>query len=192
MLQQLEKQRALRKATGQKGFTIIEVMIVLAIAGLIMVIVFLAVPNLQRSQRNQARRSDAGNVAAAASNFVTNNNGVLPGGSTYLAATAVTDGTTIANDASKSNDGHLGQLDLSGGGASAVGSDTKLAVIGNTAGTVPTAVPVPTSAKPNQVVLELNASCSGASLAAGTSRQMALLYPIEKGSSNYAWGCLDV
>jgi prepilin-type N-terminal cleavage/methylation domain-containing protein len=32
----------------EKGFTIIEVMIVLAIAGLIMLVVFLAVPALQR------------------------------------------------------------------------------------------------------------------------------------------------
>jgi prepilin-type N-terminal cleavage/methylation domain-containing protein len=35
--------------TGHDGFTIIEVLIVLAIAGLIMVVVFLAVPNLEKS-----------------------------------------------------------------------------------------------------------------------------------------------
>jgi prepilin-type N-terminal cleavage/methylation domain-containing protein len=34
------------------GFTIIEVMIVLAIAGLILLIVFLAVPALEREARN--------------------------------------------------------------------------------------------------------------------------------------------
>jgi prepilin-type N-terminal cleavage/methylation domain-containing protein len=34
---------------NKKGFTIIEVLIVLAIAGVIMVIVFLAVPALQRN-----------------------------------------------------------------------------------------------------------------------------------------------
>jgi prepilin-type N-terminal cleavage/methylation domain-containing protein len=37
------------------GFTIIEVMIVLAIAGLIMLVVFLAVPSLQRNSRNEPR-----------------------------------------------------------------------------------------------------------------------------------------
>ena len=41
------------------GFTIIEVMIVLAIAGLIMVIVFIAVPQLQRNQRDNARQNIA-------------------------------------------------------------------------------------------------------------------------------------
>jgi prepilin-type N-terminal cleavage/methylation domain-containing protein len=39
------------------GFTIIEVMIVLAIVGLIMLIVFLAVPPLQRSSRNTDRKN---------------------------------------------------------------------------------------------------------------------------------------
>jgi prepilin-type N-terminal cleavage/methylation domain-containing protein len=38
------------------GFTIIEVMIVLAIAGLILLIVFLAVPALQRNSRNYQRK----------------------------------------------------------------------------------------------------------------------------------------
>ncbi|MDQ3065292.1 MAG: prepilin-type N-terminal cleavage/methylation domain-containing protein, partial [bacterium] len=38
-----------RIKNNNKGFTIIEVLIVLAIAGLIMLIVFLAVPALQRN-----------------------------------------------------------------------------------------------------------------------------------------------
>lgn len=61
-----------------EGFTIIEVLIVLAIAGLIMLIVFLAVPALQRNSRNEGRRSDAGRVAGSISDFVANNNGNLP------------------------------------------------------------------------------------------------------------------
>lgn len=58
-----------------KGFTIIEVLIVLAIAGLIMLIVFLAVPALQRNQRNNARNSDASRIAAAATECLANRNG---------------------------------------------------------------------------------------------------------------------
>lgn len=46
------------KALKQRGFTIIEVVLVLAIAGLIFLVVFLAVPALQASQRNQQRTSD--------------------------------------------------------------------------------------------------------------------------------------
>jgi prepilin-type N-terminal cleavage/methylation domain-containing protein len=60
------------------GFTIIEVMIVLAIAGLIMVIVFLAVPQLQRSQRNEARKSIINRVSAEINNYASNNQGNIP------------------------------------------------------------------------------------------------------------------
>lgn len=61
-----------------EGFTIIEVLIVLAIAGLIMLIVFLAVPALQRNSRNTSRRNDVGRVGSTVSEFVSNNNGALP------------------------------------------------------------------------------------------------------------------
>lgn len=65
------------KKTDSKGFTIIEVLIVLAIAGLIMLVIFLAVPALQRNQRNNARQSDANLVVAAVNDCVTNRNGVV-------------------------------------------------------------------------------------------------------------------
>src|ERR1700683_3225791 len=64
--------------TNNKGFTIIEVMIVLAIAGLILLIVFLAVPALQRSSRNTQRKNDVAQVESSISNYVSNNNGTLP------------------------------------------------------------------------------------------------------------------
>jgi prepilin-type N-terminal cleavage/methylation domain-containing protein len=59
----------------EEGFTIIEVLIVLAIAGLIMLIVFLAVPALQRNSRNNARNSDASRVVAAVTECLANRNG---------------------------------------------------------------------------------------------------------------------
>lgn len=61
-----------------QGFTIIEVLIVLAIAGLILLIVFLAVPALQRNNRNTQRRSDVSNMLSAANEYMTNNNGNVP------------------------------------------------------------------------------------------------------------------
>jgi len=64
----------------KKGFTIIEVMIVLAIAGLIMLIVFLAVPSLQRSARNTQRKNDAAAIASAVANYLDNNGGTEPAG----------------------------------------------------------------------------------------------------------------
>ena len=63
---------------NNEGFTIIEVMIVLAIAGLIILIVLLAVPALQRNGRNTAIKNDASAVAAALSEFKSNNDGVSP------------------------------------------------------------------------------------------------------------------
>lgn len=60
-----------------EGFTIIEVLIVLAIAGLIMLIVFLAVPALQRNSRNNQRRNDASRVAAAVTECMSNRNNLI-------------------------------------------------------------------------------------------------------------------
>jgi len=68
----------LRKPNSS-GFTIIEVLIVLAIAGLIMVVVFLAVPALQRTGRNNALNHSARNTLAAVHTYTTNNGGTLPG-----------------------------------------------------------------------------------------------------------------
>jgi prepilin-type N-terminal cleavage/methylation domain-containing protein len=67
------------------GFTIIEVLIVLAIAGLIMLIVFLAVPALQRNARNTSRKSDASSLASALSEYINNNDGQLPASCTGAA-----------------------------------------------------------------------------------------------------------
>jgi len=61
----------------RKGFTIIEVLIVLAIAGVILLIVFLAVPALQRNSRNTQRNNDASLVAAAVSECMANHNATV-------------------------------------------------------------------------------------------------------------------
>ena len=50
--------------TVKKGFTIIEIVLVLAIAGLIFLAVFVALPNLQRSQRDAQRRRDLTQIHA--------------------------------------------------------------------------------------------------------------------------------
>lgn len=66
----------LTKSKG--GFTIIEVVLVLAIAGLIFLIVFLAVPALQRGQRDQQRRNDIGRAVSALQQYQSNNRGAVP------------------------------------------------------------------------------------------------------------------
>lgn len=67
--------KSLRK---QQGFTIIEVMIVLVIAAVILLIVFLAVPALQRNSRNTQRKNDVANLNAAIAEFASNHSGKLP------------------------------------------------------------------------------------------------------------------
>lgn len=77
-----------KTALGKKraeGFTIIEVLIVLAIAGLIILIVFLAVPALQRNARNTTKRSDASKALGAVGEFVANKNGAIPIGTDIAA-----------------------------------------------------------------------------------------------------------
>lgn len=56
----------------EKGFTIIEVALVLAIGALIFLVVFLAVPALQRNQRNDARKRDISNIVEAIHDYNAN------------------------------------------------------------------------------------------------------------------------
>ena len=58
-----------------KGFTIIEVVLVLAIAGLIFLMVFLGLPALQRAQRDTQRKQDVAMVVTTLHNWKANNKG---------------------------------------------------------------------------------------------------------------------
>jgi prepilin-type N-terminal cleavage/methylation domain-containing protein len=81
--------------TQQKGFTIIEVVLVLAIAGLIFLMVFIALPALQSSQRDTARKNDVSTVAAGVTQYTTNNRGLFPDtGSIASYVKNVSDNTT--------------------------------------------------------------------------------------------------
>lgn len=62
----------------KSGFTIIEVVLVLAIAGLIFIMVFAALPALQRNQRDTDRKNDVARVLAALQSYQSNNRGYLP------------------------------------------------------------------------------------------------------------------
>lgn len=61
-----------------KGFTIIEVVLVLAIAGLIFLMVFIALPALQRSQRDTQRKNDLSRIATQITAYSSNNRGAIP------------------------------------------------------------------------------------------------------------------
>lgn len=61
-----------------RGFTIIEVVLVLAIAGLIFLMVFIALPALQRGQRDAQRKDDLSRINTQISNYQGSNRGKVP------------------------------------------------------------------------------------------------------------------
>ncbi len=89
---------------SKKGFTIIEVVLVLAIAGLIFLMVFIALPAMQRSQRDTQRRNDYSTLSAAMTSYMTNNNGKLPTANSSNAT--VLDADKYVNDTGSDPDGY--------------------------------------------------------------------------------------
>lgn len=89
----------------EKGFTIIEVVLVLAIAGLIFMMVFIALPALQRSQRDTSRKNDMGRLITQISNYTSANRGVLPTNWTDFTSQYLTTGGDTFIDPSGANTG---------------------------------------------------------------------------------------
>lgn len=86
----------------KKGFTIIEVVLVLAIAGLIFLMVFIAFPALQRSQRDTQRTDDMARVQSQLMSWQNNHSNKLPSPST--SGDASVDYPTSANAFDPEND----------------------------------------------------------------------------------------
>jgi prepilin-type N-terminal cleavage/methylation domain-containing protein len=170
---------------NSNGFTIIEVLIVLAIAGLIMAVVFLAVPGLQRSQWNSSAKTDASHIAASITNYIANNNGTIP-----LASNI----SIIYGDTST-----LSELKYPTGGTSSPG------ILGTTTPSTntwyyDTGATGPTAKLTSQiwsVDIDVNAVCpstiygSSITTTLSTTSQIALLYTtVTSNGSN--WNCLQV
>lgn len=73
-----------RQQLKEKGFTIIEVVLVLAIAALIFLMVFIALPALQRNQRDTARKQELQKVVAAVTTWQSNHRGSSPAASDWV------------------------------------------------------------------------------------------------------------
>ncbi|HSX01677.1 MAG TPA: type II secretion system protein [Candidatus Saccharimonas sp.] len=71
----------------EKGFTLIEIVLVLAIAGLLLVIVFLAVSGAQASRRDTQRKSDLGRLYGQLESYASNNSGTYPTTAQFSGAT---------------------------------------------------------------------------------------------------------
>lgn len=67
-----------KRSTRSPGFTLIEVVLVLAIGGLIFLLAFLAFQQVSRNRRDTQRRTDARRMLGYVEEFATNNNGVYP------------------------------------------------------------------------------------------------------------------
>ena len=68
----------INKLKTKKAFTIIEVVLVLGIAGLIILAMFIAIPALQRSKRNQIRQDDMLRIMKAVVSYQGNHSGKIP------------------------------------------------------------------------------------------------------------------
>ncbi len=170
---------------NQNGFTIIEVMIVLAIAGLIMLIVFLAVPALQRTARNTQRKNDTGNIASAISNWISNNNGVLPGTETgsFVQATCTSD---LSNAVGSIKLGYYTST-----GIFCDPSSTTISIC-SSSGTSSCTTSA-TQLNTEDVILYEGNVCSGntATTTGASGRSYVILYEVENGSSGATEQCIE-
>lgn len=152
------------KNKTNKGFTIIEVLIVLAIAGLILLIVFLAVPALQRNARNTAIKNDVQSVLGGVSDYEGANNGALP--------------TTVSG---------TGKITYSGGSGT---NSTSINIQGSTVVTLAASGSAPSSSNTvtaGKITLYLGKRCDGST----STRAVSAEYAIETSSSAAVYQCID-
>jgi prepilin-type N-terminal cleavage/methylation domain-containing protein len=150
MLQKLQKRK-------ESGFTIIEVLIVLAIAGLILLVVFLAVPALQRNSRNTTYRNEASRLVDGYGEISANS-----GGSVLTASSATAPGT--GSDAAKVL------------AAANTKNITKLTIAVQASAAAPTAT--------DSATIATGAKCKSdqSGVDPGSSRQVSILFLVETSS----------
>lgn len=142
-----------------KGFTIIEVVLVLAIAGLIFLVVFLALPALQRSQRDTQRKSDLGRMMSQVTAYTSNNQGALPTNWSTFESNYMTNGNQSFSDPQTSSSYTITQQ-----------------------ATLPSTPPAPAA---GNIYVYLTATCGGANgvqASTGGARQFAAVIFQEQGS----------
>ena len=174
----------------KNGFTVIEVSLVLAIAGLIFMMLFIALPALQRSQRDTRRRDDVVFLLEKIKNYEKNNRGTLPGS----AETSTSQVNVIWSDALKNSTGnemtwkgfyrdYLKEnfADPSGGnyqlvivkcGATTADSDCT--------NSVATGLENQSFPNDNKMIIVLQASCYGSkTILSSNPRNLAVMYRLE-------------
>ncbi|HEX7633097.1 MAG TPA: type II secretion system protein [Candidatus Saccharimonadales bacterium] len=188
MLKKLQKNKS-------EGFTIIEVMIVLAIAGLILLIVFLAIPALQRSQHNTQRKNDAASVSAAIANFLSNNGGQVP-------STVSGDGTNTNNLVIRrgaTGNSETAKLGFYTTATSATAGASSGNVFISTVAAAPTmtnnngAAASATNVTNNSLAIVVGVGCNDTQTGPGTvnARTAAVFYNTESATGNGALQCVE-
>ena len=81
----------LRKTNSQKGFTIIEVVITIAIGAAVMALVLNAVAGARRSQRNNARSADVNALAAGVNQYIATRNSLPASVGQIVSTTGIVD-----------------------------------------------------------------------------------------------------
>ena len=148
-----------------KGFTIIEVVLVLAIAGLIFLMVFIALPALQAGQRDTARKSDVSNVASAVNTYSGANRGAFPS-SAQLATQLGASGTPVTYSDLSNNITSVTVNDtLTGNSPSVTATDGVITVYKN-------------------YKCNTNAASGAVTLTRGTARQYATVTRLEGGNGS--------
>ncbi len=170
MLHQIRNLKKESKGAAQAGFTIIEVMIVLAVAGLIMAIVFLAIPALQRNARTNARNADARLILGAVNECLSNKNG-----------------DTTSCDANTEIDTFLDRTKLRE--LDETTTAAQVTVAGQTIGRTATSAPID-----NLWRVSFNTQCNSAG-DAGTivtnKRQLAIMYGVENNQGRTVQRCIQ-
>ena len=177
-----------------EGFTIVETLIVLAIAALIITIVLIAVPALQRSAANTNILHDAQDIASTIQTFEGNNQGTLP--SNIFSPQKGPDiciGSSSGGAAPSSSS-------CTGDQAKVQGSDLVYFLLGNSSISSSSNIiykrsnPNAFQVGPGQIDVWINAKCVS-SVGNNINYQesgVAIYYPIQTSSSGGQVGCIQV
>src|SRR5581483_346118 len=151
-----------------QGFTIVEVMIVLAIAALIILSIFWALPAFQRGSRNSQRDADAQRVVSAVTDCLSNNGGIIanclsPSGCSLPVSSATNPPCGPFFTGNK-------YLDMS-----RLQQITSVVFYNTTTAVIPAGV--------NTIAVYSGNTCNGNSPASGNTNQFVVLYNREGGGS---------
>lgn len=150
---------------SNKGFTIIEVMIVLAIAGLILGIALVAAPNLTRNSRNNQIRTDANNILGYYADYIQSKNGAAP--------------ATICYDSGTGNVSMLASGSCPGASSDVVGKIRS--------GTLWSTSTPPSPLVAQTLYVQLGKKCDGSA----SGRAISVTFGIEVGSGNPTSSCVE-